>query len=166
MYRFALCVACACGSSPSPAVAPPSPPPAPPPADAAIAHDDGPSAELAAAPAWIFRYSAPPRVETWTLRFTERQALLAVQTAQGTTTYLGTATEDATLVVAVATPTAKLALDCKRARRAIGATCKAKKPPMLDVLDCFHPDFKEPMTFGAAPGVEYAASCPGYQRLP
>ena len=166
MYRFALCIACACGASTAPPATPPTSPPPPAPIDAAIAPDAGPPAALVGAPAWIFRYSVPPRVETWTLRFTEGQALLAVETAQGTTTYLGTATEVATLVVAVATPTAKLALDCKRARRAIGATCKAKKPPMLDVLDCFHPDFKEPMTFAPAPGVEYAASCPGYQRLP
>lgn len=165
MSRFALCVLCACGSSTPPAVAPPVAPPA---ADAAIAvaPDAGPSAALAAAPAWIFRYTAPPRIETWTLRVAGDEAMLAVETAQGTTTYLGTATEGRTLAIAVATQTAKLALDCKHGVRAIGATCKAKQPPQLEVLDCFHPDFKEPMTFAAAPGVEYAASCPGYQRLP
>jgi len=173
MYRFVLCVACACGSSPLPAPAPasapveaaPTPPTASVPIDAAVA-EAGPSAELAAAPAWIFRYNAPPRVETWTLRHLGGEALVVVETAQGTTTYRGTATEGATLAVSVATATAKLTLDCKRAKRPIGSTCKARKGPALELLDCYHPDFASPMTFAPAPGVEFAASCNGYQRLP
>jgi hypothetical protein len=168
MKRFVLCVACACGSSPPPAT-PPAPveaaPATSPPVDAA-APDAGPSPELAAAPAWIFRYNAPPRVETWTLRHLGGEAIVVVETAQATTTYLGTATEGATLALSVATATAKVTLDCKHAKRAIGDTCKARKAPTLDVLDCYHPDFTSPMTFALAPGVEFAASCNGYQRLP
>ncbi len=164
MSRLALCLVCACGSSPPPPAMVSTPPPSPP-IDAAPP-DAGPSAELVAAPAWIFRYNAPPRVETWTLRYLHGEAIVVVENARGTTTYLGTATEGATLALAVATPTAKVTLDCKHATRAIGATCAAHKPASLEVLDCFVPDFTSPMTFAPAPGVEYAASCNGYQRLP
>lgn len=156
----------ACGSSQPPSSAPV--PAAP--ADAAAADapepDAGPSAALTAAPAWVFRYNAPPRVETWTLRVAGNEAMLDVESATGTLHYLGTATDAGSLAIQVATSTAKLALECKRASRGIGATCGAKKPPALDVLDCFHPDFSSPMTFAAAPGVEYSATCNGYRRLP
>jgi hypothetical protein len=158
---FALCLVSACGSPAAPATPIPR---SPPPIDAAVP-DAGPSAELAAAPAWIFRYNAPPRVETWTLRFVNGDAIVVVENARGMTTYLGRATEGATLAIAVATSTAKVTLDCKHATRTIGETCAARKPPALDVLDCFVPDFTSPMTFAPAPGVEYAASCNGYQRL-
>jgi hypothetical protein len=161
---LALIVVCACGSSPPPAAPAPAPPPPAPPLDAA-APDAGPSTELLSAPALIFRYNAPPRIETWTLRYAHGEAIVVVDNARGTTTYLGTATEGAALAISVATTTAKLSLDCKHATRAIGDTCAARKPPTLDVLDCFVPDFTSPMTFAAAPGVEYAASCNGYQRL-
>lgn len=170
MYRFALCFACACGASSAPAISPAGEPAAPvaapsAPVDAA-SPDAGPSAALAAAPAWVFRYNAPPRVETWTLRYVGGEAIVVVEATAGTITYLGTATEGATLALAVSTSTAKVALDCKHAKRPIGATCKERKPATLEVLDCFHPDFASPMTFAPAPGVEYAASCNGYQRLP
>ncbi len=167
MYRFLLVCPCACGSSPRPETAPPptQTPSVPAIALDAAVPDAGPSAELAAAPAWIFRYNAPPRVETWTLRHLGGQAILVVETADRTTTYLGTAAEGATIALEVSTSTAKLALDCKPAKRAIGDTCKPGKGAPLDVLDCHHPDFKSPMTFAPAPGIEYAASCNGYQRL-
>jgi hypothetical protein len=164
-FRSALvmmCGLCACGATTTTVVAS-APSPAPP-IDAAPP-DTGPSAALVAAPAWIFRYDAPPRVETWTLRHLGGEALLVVETAAGTTTYVGTATDGPTLTIEVATTTAKLTLACKPATRAIGETCAARKPPSLDVLDCYHPDFATPMTFAPAPGVEYAASCNGYQRI-
>ena len=128
--------------------------------------DAGPSAALLEAPAWIFRYNAPPRIETWTLRVADGQALLDVDNGTSPLRYTGTAEQGATLKLSVATSTAKLALECKPARRAIGPMCTGKKPPAADVLDCYHPDFKEPMTFAPAPGVEYSADCSGYRRLP
>jgi len=93
-------------------------------------------------------------------------ALLDVDNGTSTVRYTGTVVEDGGLKLSVATSTAELALDCKTASRAIGATCTARRPPSLDVLDCFHPDFASPMTFAASPGVEYSAQCNGYRRLP
>jgi hypothetical protein len=120
-----------------------------------------------AEPPYIFRFNAPPRVETWTLHYAGEEAVIDVETGTGTTRYVGSATQNTDGVrFAVATSTAKLALDCKRASRGIGATCNAKKAPKLDVLDCYVTGFKEPMTFGVEPGVEYAAECNGYRRLP
>lgn len=139
-----------------------------PPVDAAVdaAVDAGPSAALATAPAWIFRYDAPPRIETWTLRTHEGQALVTVETTAAVVRYLGTVVTGDGLALDVASPTARLTLTCKPASRPIGATCAARKPPTLEVLDCFHPDFASPMTFARAPGVVYDAACPGYRRLP
>jgi len=163
--RALLAVAlAACGSSP-----PPAAPPAPiaPPIDAAIdaAPDAGAPQAVLDAPAWIFRYSTADRRETWTLRHADGQALLVVETAQGTQRYLGTATPGASLALAVSTGTAKLALDCKPNKRALSAKCNDAKAPQVDVLDCYHPDFKEPMPFGKERGVEYvvAADCSGYR---
>lgn len=157
----------ACGSAPPPAAAPEEPvveAPPPPPVDAAI--DAGPPAELLTAPAWIFRYDAPPRVETWTLRHHDGHALIVVETAQATTRYLGTAADGASLALAVASPTATMELDCKPATRPIAVACGDRKPAPLDVLDCYHPDFAAPMTFARAPGVTFDAACNGYRRLP
>lgn len=155
-------VLAACGSSsPSPA-APPAP--VAPAIDAAIdaAPDAGVPQAVLDAPAWIFRYSTADRNETWTLRHADGQALLVVETARGAQRYLGTMTNGA---LAVSTGTAKLALDCKPNKRALSAKCNDTKAPKVDVLDCYHPDFQEPMPFGAAPGVEYvvAADCTGYR---
>lgn len=143
----------------------PSPPiDAAPPEPAPV--DAGPSAALLAAPAWVFRYHAPPRVETWTLRVADGAALLDVESAQGTVRYAGTGVQGASLVIDVAAPTATMKLECKPATRAIGRTCNDRKAAALDVLDCYHPDFAAPMTFAPAPGVEFSSACSGYRRLP
>jgi hypothetical protein len=138
-------------------------------ADAAIdaAPDAGLPEAVTNAPAWIFRYSTPDRTETWTLQFAEGVALVVVATSRGETRYVGTATEGKTLALAVATSTAKLALDCKRTKRPLSTKCNDRKAKPIEVLDCYHPDFKEPMPFGAAPGVEYltSAGCTGYRLI-
>jgi hypothetical protein len=155
----------ACSSAPPAAERPV--PPASITADAAVdaAPDAGVPEAVMAAPAWVFRYTTAQRAETWTFRHAGGSALLVVETAQGATRYTGTATEGASLVLAVSTATAKLALDCKHARRAIGAKCNDTKAKPIELLDCFHPDFAQPMPFGAAPGVEYAVvdGCTGYR---
>jgi hypothetical protein len=122
---------------------------------------------LANAPAYIFRYHTAARSETWTLRYGDGAALLVVEGVQGSQRYRGTATEGASLALDVTTGTAKLALDCKRAKRALGAKCNDKKAKPIDVLDCFHPDFATPMTFGPSPGVEYVvdATCNGFRLV-
>ncbi|HEU0036171.1 MAG TPA: hypothetical protein VFQ53_36410 [Kofleriaceae bacterium] len=168
MRTFFVSLALAACSS-----APPSPrPPAtaqPAPADAALdaAPDAGVPEAVANAPAWVFRYSTAQRTETWTLRYHEHEALLVVETAQGTQRYRGSATEGTALVLDVSTGTAKLALECKHARRPLSTKCNDKKAKPIEVLDCYHPDFKEPMPFGPAPGVEYVASssCTGYRLV-
>ena len=163
--KRAIVVLAACSSAPSTAKKPDSPPPA----DAAVdaAPDAGVSEAVLAAPAWVFRYSTAQRKETWTLRHNGGEALVTVETAQATQRYLGTATQGASLVVDVSTGTAKLTLDCKNAKRAVGTKCNDAKAKKLDVLDCYHPDFKEPMPFGPAPGIEYQvdASCNGYRLV-
>lgn len=135
-----------------------APDPAKPPADAS------PEA-VTTAPAWIFGYRTAERVETWTLRFAEGKALLEVQSKTGTLRYTGSATETATLALEVSTGTAKLKLDCKKAKRRLSTKCNDTKAKPIDVLDCYHPDFKEPMPFGPAPGVEYVVDdrCTGYR---
>lgn len=138
------------------------------PADAAVdaAAPDAPDV-AASAPAWIFRYSTPARTETWALRHAEGTALLVVESGQGVVRYRGTAVEGASLAVNVATSTAKLALDCKPAKRRLGAKCNDTKAPPIAVLDCYHPDFDAPMPFGREPGVEYVADdrCKGYRLI-
>ena len=164
-YLWMFVIGCS-GAAPA-KVEPPVPPPVI--ADAAIdaAPDAGVSAALAAAPAWVFRYATAQRTETWTLRVDAGQALLVVENAQGTLRYTGTATDGAALALDVTTGSAKLALQCKHAKRALSAKCNDTKAKPLEVLDCYHPDFKEPMPFGHAPGIEYAvdASCNGYRLI-
>ncbi|HVK84413.1 MAG TPA: hypothetical protein VM513_09920 [Kofleriaceae bacterium] len=138
--------------------------------DAAVpdaAPDAGVPETVTNAPAWVFRYATAQRTETWTLQFAEGAALLEVQSAQGLARYRGTATDGASLALDVSTGTAKLALDCKRAKRALSTKCNDTRAKKLDVLDCYHPDFKEPMPFGPAPGVEYVsdATCTGYRLI-
>lgn len=155
----------ACSSAPPAAERPV--PPAPNTADAAVdaAPDAGVPEAVMAATAWVFRYTTAQRAETWTLRYAGGSALLVVETAQRATRYFGTATEGTSLVLAVSTSSAKLALDCKHAKRAVGVKCNDTKAKPIELLDCFHPDFAQPMPFGAAPGVEYAVTdtCNGYR---
>jgi hypothetical protein len=42
-----------------------------------------------------------------------------------------------------------------------------KATKKVDVLDCYHPDFAAPMSFGAEPGIEFVAEakCSGYRRI-
>ena len=122
---------------------------------------------MTAAPAWVFRFASPERTETWTLRFADGKALLVVDNAQGPRRYIGTATDGTSLVLAVTSANAKIALDCKRSKRAASTKCNDTKAKPIDVLDCYHPDFKEPMPFAPAPGMEYAADtgCKGYRLI-
>ncbi len=144
-YRIGACLLLAACSSASPTAERPVVPTAPP-ADAAIdaAPDAGLPATVTSAPAWVFRYTTAQRAETWTLRYAEGQALLVVETAQGSTRYTGTAIEGGTLALAVSTSTAKLALDCKHAKRAVGTKCNDVKATPIELLDCYHPDFAAP----------------------
>jgi len=163
---LSIVLVAACSSAPAPAQHPQVTAQTAP-ADAAIdaAPDAGVPEAVANAPAWVFRYSTAQRAETWTLRYHGDAALLTVETAQGTQRYVGSAADGATLKLDVSTGTAKLALECKHAKRPLSAKCNDKKAKPIEVLDCYHPDFKEPMPFGPAPGVEYvvSGSCNGYR---
>jgi hypothetical protein len=171
--QLAALLLVACGSSPSPApekaTAPVAPDAAPPAIDAA---PEIPAA-VTAAPAWVFRFHTTDRDETWTLQFADRNALLVVATAKGTLRYVGTAEQspdsaaERFVNLAVSTGSAKLELRCKGARRPLSAKCNDTKAKPIQVLDCFHPDFKEPMPFGPAPGIEYVAGgeCTGYRTI-
>ena len=168
--RFLVPLAIAgCGSSAPPATQPSTPPSPAPVADAAVeATPDALPDALLDAPASIFRYSTADRKETWTLRRDGGTALLIVETAQGERRYVGTAREsDTSIVLDVATSNAKMALDCKREKLAVSAKCNDKKAKPIDVLNCYHADFKTPMPFGPAPGIEYVvdASCNGYRKV-
>lgn len=158
----------ACGSS-TPATQAPPPVAVAAPQDASIdaAPDAGLPADVAAAPPWIFRYNAPGRLETWTLRYHGGVAAMDVESATGTLHYVGTATETSSLALALTAGSARLTLDCKHEQLAVGTACGDKKPPKQDVLACYAAGFAEPMPFGAAPGVEYLSStaCTGYHRL-
>jgi hypothetical protein len=177
MYRLTIAFVVACSSSPSTST---TPPPSTAPADAAVvaidAAPDAPSAtdgELAAAPAHVFRYNAPPRVETWTLRIAGDRASIVVA-GEREVVYVGRAAASGdTTNIDVATSTAKLGLACKRAKLAnVGAANAERKPgkpgkpcafvpattTTLDVWECKHLDFEAPMPFAAAPGVEYVVT--------
>ncbi len=123
-----------------------------------------PDAVTKASP-WIFGYRTADRSETWTLRLAEGAALLEVQSKTGTLRYTGTATVSATFALDVSTGTAKMKLECKKAKRRLSTKCNDTKAKPVDVLDCYHPDFKEPMPFGPVPGVEYVGDdrCTGYR---
>lgn len=121
------------------------------------------------APPWVFRYHTADRLETWTLQHAGGTALLVVETAQGERRYVGTATEGSgTLVLDVSTANAKMALDCKREKLAVSAKCNDRKAKPIEVLNCYHADFKTPMPFGPAPGIEYVVddTCNGYRLVP
>jgi hypothetical protein len=138
------------------------------------------------------------RIETWTLRHVGDRAMVLVERgAQGDTTYTGTATDAGTSLKLELTDGANsLAFDCTRGKIAVAAanavrqphrpTGKYKEPcsgdpgrfvpaktTKLDVLNCRHPDYEAPMSFAAAPGVEYLYvndDCNqqggGYRRIP
>jgi hypothetical protein len=169
LLAFALA---ACSSSTAPPAQPATSPEAP--ADAAVEPVviDAPPDLSTSAPAYVFRFASAARTETWTLWFASGAAMLDVQPATGTAIrYHGTATDGASVVIEVATATAKMKLDCKRAKRELDPPCvtpKPKKKPAkitVDALDCFHADFTEPMPFGPSPGIEYVAdgACAGYR---
>jgi hypothetical protein len=167
MRLFAVIAIAGCGSSsPPPPVAEHPAQPVAAPADAA-APDAGLPEEVTAAPAWIFKYNTPARAETWTLRYHGDTALLVVEAKQGTVRYVGTVTEGASMALALSAGSARLALDCKHEKMPLSAKCNDMKAPKVDVLNCYHPDFKSPMTFGAAPGVEYVATdaCTGFRLI-
>jgi hypothetical protein len=156
-----------CGSSAAPA-RPPAPPVQQP--DAAVeatAPDAGVPDAVTTAPAWVFRYSTAERKETWTLQYSGTSALLVVESARGPLRYVGSAADGTALALDVTTGSARLALDCKHAKRAISRKCNDSKAKPIDVLDCYHPDFKAPMPFGPAPGVEYVVDdrCNGYRLI-
>ncbi len=163
-----LLLAAACGSST------PQPPPTGPltaeePAPAVAPVDAAPamSEALARAPAWIFRYRTAERSETWTLRHAGDEAAIEVETAAGTTLYLGPAVDGEALVLELSSRTAKVSLRCEPTRRAIGTRCNDAEAPPVEVLDCYHPEFDAPMPFGEAPGIEYVVdeSCSGYRLV-
>ncbi|HEY1817259.1 MAG TPA: hypothetical protein VGG74_33160 [Kofleriaceae bacterium] len=165
--RFLIVLAAACGSSTPSAQTPPVATTHDAAIDATAPPDAGLPADVTSAPPWIFRYNAPGRLETWTLRYHGGVAAMDVESATGTLHYVGTATETTSLALVLAAGSARLSLDCKHEQRAIAAACGDKRQPKQDVLACYHPDFKEPMPFGPAPGVEYlsSAACTGYHRL-
>ncbi len=157
-----------CASSPPP-TAQPTPSQAVAPIDAALdAPIDALPEALLTAPAWIFRYHTKERTETWTLRRDASAALLVVESAQGERRYVGTAREsDAATVLDVTTGSAKMALECKREKLAVSAKCNDRKAKPTEVLNCYHADFKAPMPFGPAPGIEYVVdeACNGYRTI-
>jgi hypothetical protein len=173
MRSLAFLALAACSSSAPPPAQPEPPPSAP--ADAApapVAVDARPDISLTA-PAYVFRFASAARTETWTLWFASGVAVLNVQPASGPLTqYQGSAIEGASVAIEVESATAKMKLDCKRAKREVEPACDAKpkkkpKKVSVDVLDCFHADFKEPMPFGPTPGIEYVAdgACAGYRVI-
>lgn len=163
--RLALAALALSACKPAP-VAEPAPAPVEDAPDAAPP-DAGPSAAVLAAPPWVFRYRASGRDETWTLRHADGEAQMIVHTPQGDTVYLGAAIDGDSLALSLASPTAKIALDCKPASRPYSATCNDTTSAPIDVLDCYHPDFAAPMPFAAAPGIEYVvdATCNGYRLV-
>ncbi len=160
---------CACGSSSTATRVEPPVATTAPNVDAGIdaAIDAGVPAALLHGRAWIFRYDTPGRTETWTLRYGDGHAVIDVETSTGTTRYLGTAVEGTALAIEVSTSTTKLSLSCKNNQRPIGATCDERRAKKIAVLDCYHPEFAQPMPFGASPGVAYVETggCKGYRRL-
>lgn len=167
MRAIAFVLIAGCGSATPPSQAPVV---AAVPADAAPSDanpDAGVPADVASAPAWIFRYNAADRLETWTLRYHGGVAALDVQSKTGTVHYLGSASDGESMHLEVTASNARMTLDCKHEQLAVGTTCGDKKAAKQDVLACYHPDFKTPMPFGAAPGVEFITTpaCTGYRKL-
>ena len=171
MHRPLVLALAACSSPASPPAehpvttaevrqdAAPEPPPAP---------DAAPAPPVVEAPVWVFRYSTKDRKETWSLRYKDDNAVLVVETGGRQMMYLGGAADGDTLKLEVASGTAKMKLDCKHTKRPLSAKCNDSKAKPIEVLDCYHKDFKTPMPFGLAPGVEYVVdgSCNGYRLAP
>jgi hypothetical protein len=157
-WMIAVVIGCAPAPKPAEVVVPVEHAAVVAPIDAAVSAAEG-------APPWVFAYRTAQRSETWTLRFADGDAIIEVATAQGTTRYVGTAVEGESLVLALAASTATISLSCKRVTRPIGTACNDAKAPLVEVLDCYHPDFAAPMPFGAAPGIEYVedSTCTGYR---
>jgi len=166
---LSIAIVAGCGSTP-PVASTPDPTPTPPPsADAAPATPDAPALPQAVldAPAWVFGYHTADRSETWTLQHAGGNALLVVEAAAGTQRYIGTAEDTSALAVDVRSGTARMTLECKHEQLAVGARCNDPKAKKVEVLACYHPDFKAPMPFGKAPGIEYVVDggCTGYRAI-
>ena len=184
VHRWLLLLA-ACSSSSSSSTAPTNPTPVASLPDAAGVVVDAPAdapgatdGALATAPQYVFRYNAPPRVETWTLRIAGDRASIVVKAANEML-YTGTFVDGK---LDVATSTAKLALACTRGKLDnVGEPdavqkkgkrgCAFAKTSGVEAWLCKHPDFEAPMPFAAAPGVEFAITggeCKdgAYRRLP
>jgi hypothetical protein len=164
--RLAWIAAAARGSSPPIK----SEPPAPSPPDAAVVAappDVGVPEAVTNAPAWVFRFRTADRDETWTLRHAGGNALLVVDSAQRSLRYVGLATGSDNVALDVKAGTAKMTLDCKREKLSVSAKCNDTKAKPIEVLNCYHRDFKAPMPFGPAPGIEYVVetSCNGYRLI-
>jgi len=163
-------VLAACGSS-SPSVETPgatSPIAAPADASPDATPDAGLPPELAAAPAWVFRYDTPDRTETWTMRYHGDLATVEVESSRGVVRYVGSSAVDgATRKIDVSTSTGRVQLDCRASVRKVGTSCSDRKPPAIDVLDCYVAGFTEPMPFAPEPGVAYVvtSACSGYQTI-
>jgi hypothetical protein len=179
MRVFLLLAIGACSSAaPTPAQPSTSEAPIETPVDAPVlevATDAPPRPDIqATATPYVFRFASAARNETWTMWFGSGVAVLDVQPEGGAVTqYRGSAVVGATLGIDVASPTAKLSLDCKRTKRDVDPPCDPKAKPAkskpkkisIEALDCFVPNFKEPMPFGPAPGIEYVAdgACAGFR---
>ncbi|HEY4177855.1 MAG TPA: hypothetical protein VGM90_13505 [Kofleriaceae bacterium] len=109
-------------------------------------------------------YATAERTEQWSLHILDGRAMVVVDNAQGSRTYLGTATDaEKSVAIDVANKTAKVALDCKKTTRRLSAKCNDTKAKAADVLDCYVPGFTEPMPFARGGGVEYVVdkTCTG-----
>jgi hypothetical protein len=114
--------------------------------------------ELAGAAAWVFRFNAKDRVETWTLRFAGTRAAIDVERSAGAPSHYTGTTDGSTFTLGT------LSMTCQPAKLDIGGGCTGTKASKLDVLSCRLPGFDQPMPFAAAPGVEYLA-CGGYRPI-
>lgn len=162
MRLGALIVVAACSSPSKPAPVEPPPPPVP---DAAVAPDAGVPADAAT---WRFRFSTKDRTETWSLRFGNGYATMDIELADRTAHYTGTMVGGASTKLEFSAGSARLSLDCKRSQRPLSSKCNDMTAKPIDVLDCYVPDFKEPMPFGEGQGVEYVVdpTCNGYRLIP
>lgn len=170
-----LTVLAACGSSTATPVEPdPATPVTATPVDAAIdaAPDAGPSPEVLAAAAYVFKFNTPDRKETWALRWANGSAALDVATAAATIHYLGTVSEGATLELDLTARNNQQKLSCtKKSEKYSTNPCDKKaKPQSVDVLECKLPGYDAPMTLGLEPGLEFVGGqsnkqCNGYRII-
>jgi hypothetical protein len=169
-----LTLLAACGSSTTPPVEPDPAPLAATPVDAAIdaAPDAGPSPEVLAAAAYVFKFNTPDRKETWTLRWANGSAALDVATAAATIHYLGTVSEGTTLELDLTARNNQQKLSCtKKTAKYATRTCDKKaKPQSVEVVECKLPGYDAPMTLGLEPGLEFLGGqsdtqCNGYRII-